>query len=454
MHVATPRSSGIEGRVWRRGDEGYERARRGSVWHAGAPGRFPEVIVRANSTADVVAAIRLARDSGLQVAIRSGGHSWAASHLRDGSLLLDLSNLRRVEIDADSLTATAGPGITGWEFGGMLRERGLFFPTGHSEGIALGGYLLQGGFGWNSRRYGPACLSVTAIDVVTAEGELVHADEHTNAELLWAARGAGTGFFGVVVNFHLRLYPRATVVLRSSFGYPTRLIPDVLAYLHEIATATPIEIGAIIRRHELADDEPVLLLTGIAYTDSEDEARRELGILEAFPGRHAAIVSEVGVPMDFEGSDTDGGAGDEAKRWIADNMATHAQFDDLRPGLERMLASFPPAPSHILVFNWGGYENHVTRPSMAFSVDDDLFYGVYAAWDDPADDDYYRRWVTEALRRWEPHASGTMLADENLAHRPYDFMVPENLARTEEIRGRWDPDGRFVSWLGRPDRTA
>src|SRR5690606_29342814 len=100
----------------------------------------------------------------LQVAVRSGGHSWAASHLRDSSVLIDLSNLRRVDIDEESMTATVEPGMTGWELAKMLRERELFFPTGHSEGIALGGYLLQGGFGWNSRTYGPACMSVIAVD--------------------------------------------------------------------------------------------------------------------------------------------------------------------------------------------------------------------------------------------------------------------------------------------------
>jgi FAD/FMN-containing dehydrogenase len=450
MTRITPGGTGIEGRVWQRGDEGYERARRGSVWHAGAPGRFPEAIVRVNDADDVAAAVRLARTRGLTVAVKSGGHSWSGSHLRDDSLLIDVSNLRRVEIDADSMTATVGPGVTGWELAGMLRERGMFFPTGHSEGIALGGYLLQGGFGWNSRRYGPACLSVVGIDVVTADGTLVHADEHSHADLLWAARGAGPGFFGVVVGFRLQLYPRAAVELRSTYVYPTASIPDVCDFLHTIATTTPAEIGAIIRRHDLGAGEPVLFLSGIAFADSEEEARRQLGVLETFPGRSAALVAETCVPMDFEGSDTDGGAGDETHRWIADNMATHAPFADLRPTFERLLATFPPAPSHILIFNWGGYEEHVARPDMAFSVDDDLFYGVYAAWEDPDDDAGYTSWVTDALRSWEPFASGTMLADENLSNRPFRFMSDANLARLDAARTRWDPDLRFVGYLGRP----
>jgi FAD/FMN-containing dehydrogenase len=452
MAKATPASTGIEGRTWARGSEGYEKARRGSVWHAGVPARFPDLIVRANSADDVAGAVRLARSRGLQVAIRSGGHSWAASHLRDDSLLLDLSNLRGVDIDENTMTATVEPGMTGWELAGMLRERGLFFPTGHSEGIALGGYLLQGGFGWNSRTYGPACMSVVGIDVVTADGELVHADETNHSDLLWAARGAGTGFFGAVVKFHLRIYRRAAVELCSTYVYPTDVIPDACAFLHEIATATSAEVGAIIRRHELGDGEPVMFLTAIAYTDTEEEARAQLDLFETFSRLGSALHADTYRPMDFFGTGTDGGAGDEMLRWVADNMATHAPFEELRPNLEQMLQTFPPAPSHILVFNWGGYEQHFARPSMAFSVDDDLFYGVYAGWQDPADDDTYTRWVTDALRTWEPQASGTMLADENLRNRPFPFVSPENLERLDELRAKWDADGRFVSWLGRPDR--
>jgi hypothetical protein len=87
---------------------------------------------------------------------------------------------------------------------------------------------------------------------------------------------------------------------------------------------------------------------------------------------------------------------------------------------------------------------------MAFSVDDKLFYGVYAAWNDSEDDAAYTAWVTDALRAWEPFASGTMLADENLLNRQFPFVSHENLARLDELRRQWDPEGRFVSWLGRP----
>ncbi|MEU8785309.1 FAD-dependent oxidoreductase [Streptomyces sp. NPDC048637] len=113
---------------------------------------------------DVVGAVRLARREGLRIAVRSGGHSWSASHLRDGTVLIDLSNLRHVAVDREAMTGTAQPGIKGSEFSAVPADQNLFFPTGHCSGVSLGGYLLQGGFAWAGRDYGPACMSGTGID--------------------------------------------------------------------------------------------------------------------------------------------------------------------------------------------------------------------------------------------------------------------------------------------------
>ena len=132
-------------RIFFRGADGYETARRDTVWNGLVPDRFPDVIVQAHDTDDVVAAIRYARANDHQVGVRSGGHSWAASHLRDGGLLLDVSRLDYCTVDADRMTAEVGPGKVASVFAAELDSQGLFFPTGHCEGICLGGYLLAGG---------------------------------------------------------------------------------------------------------------------------------------------------------------------------------------------------------------------------------------------------------------------------------------------------------------------
>ena len=140
-----------------RGDDGYEPARRATVWNQRVPDRYPDVIVQAVDAEDVVATVRYAKANGKKVSIKSGGHSWAANHLRDGAVLLDVSRLEQTAVDADKKVAVVGPGKGGSVLAAELDALGLFFPAGHRKGVRIGGYLLQGGYGWNSRVYGPAC---------------------------------------------------------------------------------------------------------------------------------------------------------------------------------------------------------------------------------------------------------------------------------------------------------
>src|SRR5215216_4782995 len=219
--------------VWRN-DTGYEQARRSAVSNGRKPDRFPDVIVRARTDDDVVAAIKLAKKYGLKIGIRSGGHSWAASFLRDGGMLLDLSQMKGFSVDVSARTATVQPALKGADLNrALLRDR-LFFPSGHCMGVSLGGFLLQGGFGWNSRLWGPACCSILGMDIVTADGELVQASESQNADLFWAARGSGPGFFGVVTRFHLSLQTRPQTIMKSDYVYPIEVLEDVLFWIRTL----------------------------------------------------------------------------------------------------------------------------------------------------------------------------------------------------------------------------
>ncbi|HEX7279798.1 MAG TPA: FAD-binding oxidoreductase [Solirubrobacterales bacterium] len=436
------------GRSFGRDEPGYEEARRAAVWNDRTPARFPDLIVQAATDADVVAAVRAASELGSGLGVRSGGHSWAGNHLRDGGVLLDVSALSSYAIDATAMTATAGPGCRGDELLAALAERDLFFPAGHCRGVALGGYLLQGGFGWNGRVHGPACMSVAAIDVVTAAGELVRADAETEPDLFWAARGAGPGFFGVVIRFHLRLYPRPRHVANAVQLYSIDALEEVFAWAQEVGPRVPREVELMLILHRDLEGEPELAVTAPTLVDSAEEAAEALSFLRTCPALGQAKLDvpgvEVGIPDLYAAvheSYPDG------HRYAVDNMWTHAPAAELAPGLRRIAETMPAAPSHMLWMNWGPSPE---RPEMAYSVEDETYIALYGVWSDPAEDAANLAWPTERMREMEHLASGIQLADENLGRRPARFVSEENLARLDEVRARYDPDGLFHEWMGRP----
>jgi FAD/FMN-containing dehydrogenase len=447
-------SDRYDGTVFERGDRGYEDARRAAVWNARRPDRYPDLIIQAAGEEDVVRVVREAGERGLRIGVRSGGHSWAGNHLREGGMLLDLSCLDAVEVDAKAMTATAQPGCRGDELAALLEGHGLFFPTGHCPGVCLGGYLLQGGYGWNGRVHGPACMSVEAIDVVTADGNRIRADAERNSDILWAARGSGPGFFGIVTRFHLRLTPKPSVTANGVYLYPIELLDDVFRWAQRIAPRVPRTMELMLIVHRGDDGELEVAVTGPVLVDSEEEAREALSVLETCPVLDRAKVAMPYFPARL--GDLYAGVHQsypDERRYAVDNMWTHASVEDLLPGLRRIADTLPEQPSHMLWMNWGpGSTPAPTRPDMAYSVEDDTYIAVYAIWEDPADDEANVAWAADRMSEMENLASGIQLADENLGRRPARFVGDEHLARLDELRDRHDPDARFHPWMGRLDR--
>jgi len=438
----------MRGSALRREDEGYEAARRATLWNARTPALFPDTIVRPRDEEDVLAAVRVAREQGMRIAVRSGGHSWAGNHVRDGGMLIELCDLQEALIDTEARSAAIGPGCVGTDLLARLAEQDLFFPGGHCKGVALGGYLLQGGFGWNGRVHGPACMSVHAIDVVTAAGELVRADAEHHSDLYWAARGSGPGFFGVVTRFHLRVYERPKVIASCAYLYPAELLEEVFAWAHEIGprVARTVELMLLIHRDDAGELE--VGVTGPALCGTEEEAREALALLQSCPVLERAKVALPYFPATFE--DFFAGSGaiyPDDHRWVTDNMWTHSPVADLLPGLRRIADTLPEWPSHMLWMNWGASP---PRPDMAYSVEDETYIAVYGATADPGRDGAIAEWSTERMREMESFSTGIQLADENLGRRPARFVSDENLRRLDEVRAAYDPDGVFHPWMGRP----
>lgn len=444
------RSQGAQVRqqiLWRDAP-GYEAARRATVWNARLPERYPDVIVRARDVYDVVAAIQMAKREDLRVGVRSGGHSWSGNHVRDGGLLLDLSAMDEVTLDKEAMRATVGPGIAGHELAGLLSKHGLFFPVGHCKGVCLGGYLLQGGFGWNSRVLGPACMSVVGLDVVTADGQVVHASPEENADLYWAARGSGPGFFGVVTRFHLRVYQKPRVTGFALQIFSTEHLEEVFRWMHTIGPEVPAEVEMQTLMCRNREGKPQIQLFSPVFAEGLRPALGALSFMNRSALRSQASLHipfiPATVPMMIRGVMRHY---PEHHRYAVDNMWTHAPIEELLPALHRIAATLPPAPAHMLWLNWSPPQQ---RPDMAFSMEDKTYISLYSVWKHAQDDTRYATWAEDNLRPLQHLASGCQLADENLGRRPARFVADQNLARLDRIRAERDPQGRFHSWMGRP----
>jgi FAD/FMN-containing dehydrogenase len=439
------------GRHFFLGDDGYEAARRATVWNARTPERYPAVIVQARDAADVAAAVRYADAEGHKVGVRSGGHSRAGNHVRDGGLLLDVSRLDDCAIDAERMVAVVGPGKGGSELAAELDAQGLFFPTGHCKGVCIGGYLLQGGYGWNSRVLGPACESVVGVDVVTADGEHIHCDADNHPDMYWAARGSSPGFFGVVTAFHLRVYPRPAICGSSLYVYPIELADEVFAWARRISADVDrrVELQIVTSRSVPGAglEAPGIVMASPVFADSDEEATKALALLDTCPVRDHAIIAVPYAPADlatwFEAVMTNYPTG---YRYATDNMWTSASASDLLPGLRTIIDTMPPHPSHFLWLNWGPSP---ARQGMAYSLEAEIYLALYTAWRDPADDVKHGDWARSNMAAMSRLASGIQLADENLGERTAKFATDDNMARLDKVRAQYDPHDRFFSWMGR-----
>ncbi|MGB3354678.1 MAG: FAD-binding oxidoreductase [Mycobacterium sp.] len=439
------------GRHFCRGAEGYEEARSQTVWNARTPQRYPDVVVQAADVDDVVATVRFAQRRDLRIGVRSGGHSWAGNHVRDGGVLLDVSRLDQCVVDPDGRIAVAGPGLGGSVLAATLAEQNLFFPAGHCKGVCIGGYLLQGGYGWNSRVLGPACESVLGLDVVTADGQRLYIDAENHADLYWAARGSGPGFFAVVTSFHLKLYPRPPVCGSSIYVYPWEAADEIYPWARSISAEVDrrVEFQMVASRAVPGAglDTPGIVMASPVFADTEQDAVDALALLETCPAREQAIVAVPYAPTDLEtwyaGVMSNYPTG---YRYATDNMWTSAPAVDLMSGIRRILETMPPHPAHFLWLNWGPSPS---RQDMAYSLEDEIYLALYGVWRDAADDPKYSDWARTNMSAMEHLQTGVQLADENLGERPAPFATAEAMATLDRVRSGYDPDGRFHSWMGR-----
>jgi FAD/FMN-containing dehydrogenase len=441
--------------ILKKNDVGFDAARGGLTWNIRlAKARTPQAIVQAETTADVAGAIKYARANKLKVAIRGGGHNYHGAALREGSLLINLSRLRTLQIDAAAQRASIGPGIKAGELIAALSPLKLAFPVAHCSDVNLSGYLLNGGWGWNFGEWGPACLSITGMEMVTAAGDILYADETHNADLYWAARGAGPGFFAVVTRFDLKLYPLPAIHTYSASyelaALPTltQWLPGVIAKMHP-----SVEIDLLLGPID-ESGKPFISVLGTAFAPSATEAGARVAPLSNAPqpaSRDAPLLDQATTLADaLAGVD----ATFPAKRMAGDMYFSNAPIADLLHKLAPFAEHVPPAPSGLMIATLGGaklpgvvnLDGKRASITSAGSVD----FGAYAFWDKAEDDAKNTAWVRMATDAIAPLKSGCYVGEADLSTSPTraeECFSPEAWKKLVALRQRYDPAGLFHSYL-------
>jgi FAD/FMN-containing dehydrogenase len=267
-------------------DATYDEGRR--IWN-GSIDRRPALIARCAGLADVISAVRFAREYGQLVAVRSGGHSYPGLSVCDGGMVIDLGQMKGIRVDPEARTARAQAGVL---LGDLDREGqafGLAVPAGIVTHTGLAGLTLGGGIGWLERKYGLTIDQLLSVDVVTAEGEFVRASEEENADLFWGLRGGG-GNFGIVTEFEFRLNPVGPTVLAGPIMWAMEDSPKVLRFYREWAKEVPEELTTIVTHRRVLPVPTIpeelhgrhVVVVGTCYAGPVEEGQRVLKPLREF----------------------------------------------------------------------------------------------------------------------------------------------------------------------------
>jgi FAD/FMN-containing dehydrogenase len=426
---------------------------RGISWNRMVSARRPEVIVMAKSQADVVATVNFARGQGRKVAVRGGGHSWCGSSLRQGGVLLDLSHMRSLAIDAAQATATIGPAIQGGELIQEAAKHGLAFPVAHCPSVPLSGFLLNGGHGLNFNRWGTACSNVLAIDLVLADGRELTVSSEDHEDLFWAARGAGPGFFAVATRYHLKLHPLPRAITMSTYVFPGSAIDTATELVDSLSATMSRDVLLVLSigappPELVPDNDTVGVVLAVAYSDSVGDAETALKPLNSNPLVSRAASTSVNAPTDLTtflgalGATLPGG-----HRAVVDNVWSNVPLRTMLAGSPEHYAKAPAPKSHISAICF--------HPADELNATSYSWLGRYLVynntlWTDAADDEANRAWHADATALLDPHKIGRYVGETDLtkeANVAQQCYTPETWARLRELRTMYDSAGLFYDYL-------
>jgi FAD/FMN-containing dehydrogenase len=442
-------SLSIAGNVLDAASAGYDDAR--TVWN-GAVDRRPALIAQCRTAADVAASIRHARAQELPISVRGGGHSPAGHAVVEDGLMIDLSPMKRVDVDPEARIAKVEPGVLLGELDRATQEHGLAVPAGTVSHTGVAGLTLGGGIGWLQRKHGLTIDSLLEVELVTAGGEVVRASENENADLFWAVRGAGANF-GVVTEFVFRLHEVGPMVTGGIMLFPFEQAAEILRGARDVLESAPEELTTALVLVTVPPQPPFpealwgQPAVGIAptYAGDLEEAQRVIAPLRALGEPTLDIVG----PMPYV-----------ALQSMLDETAPHglhnynaaetlaALEDGAIDGLLEVFASVPSPRSHVILTQMGGAVRRVPVTATAFAQRDAGWLAwVIGIWQPGEDEAANVAWARAARRSLEPYATaGTYVnalePEAGRTNRLRDSYGP-NWDRLVELKRQYDPDNLF-----------
>jgi FAD/FMN-containing dehydrogenase len=437
----------LRGPVLLPGDPGYDEAR--AIWN-GMIDRHPAMIVRCAGTADVAAAIVFARDNGLPLAVKGGGHNIAGSALCDDGLVIDLSGMRDVHVDPRARLAWVGGGALLSDVDHETQSCGLAVPLGINSTTGAGGLTLGGGFGWLSRMHGLSVDSLVGAEIVTADGKRHWASAQDEPDLFWAIRGGG-GNFGVVTLFQFALHPVGPEVTAGLVVFPAAQGPEVMRRYRDLVDALPDELSvwAVLRQAPpLPFLPPEVHGSGIValalFSPKGMEALAPT--LERIRGFGQVLGEHVGaMPYTAWQKIFDPLLAPGARNYWKSHNFTHLSDEAIEVVL-RYAGSVPTPHCEIFLGLIGGKANALPPDATAYPHRNVQFaMNVHGRWLDRTDDDKVIGWSREFFTAAAPYAAGSvyinfLTQDEGARiHEAYGA----NYARLLAIKQRYDPANLF-----------
>ena len=429
----------FDGRLLTPGNDEYETAR--CIWN-GMVDKKPALIVRCISSADVRAAVKLARTERMTVSVRGGGHGVAGNAVCDGGLMLDLSLMKQISVDPVSREATAAAGLLWGEFDRATQAHGLATTGGQVSHTGIAGLTLGGGLGYLMGKHGATCDNLLSVDVVTADGEMLTASEEKNPDLFWAVRGAGANF-GVVTSFRYRLHPLGEL-FAGMLLHPRERAAELVAFHRELLANSPDELDTTIGFLNSPEGIPLVGIIAV-YAGPPAEGQRVLEPLRKFGPPIADLVQTM--PYTGVQAMLDNAVPIGHRYYWKSNFV-----NELVPAFVRVLsdgASAMPSPhSMILLFEVKGAIRRPPKEAMAFDHRDVGFeLSIIAHWSDAKTDEDNIRWAREVWSASQPFVSSAvyanhLAADEGLT-RVQAAYGAKKYKKLAALKAKYDPDNFF-----------